>query len=66
MKVKDLFFPVDFIIMDMKEDRKTSIVLGKPFLAISEAMIDVAKGEITFGIDDEKVVFRNNDDEEYF
>jgi hypothetical protein len=52
--------------MDMIEDRKTPIILDRPFLATLQALIDVAKGEITFGVDDEKVIFKNNDEEECF
>ncbi|GKA43749.1 reverse transcriptase domain-containing protein [Tanacetum coccineum] len=34
-------FPVDFVVLDMKEDHKIPIILGRPFLATAHAMIDI-------------------------
>ncbi|GKG10534.1 hypothetical protein Tco_0341934, partial [Tanacetum coccineum] len=36
-------FPVDFIILDMPEDIKVPLILGKPFLSTACAKIDVYK-----------------------
>ncbi|GKA09980.1 ribonuclease H-like domain, reverse transcriptase, RNA-dependent DNA polymerase [Tanacetum coccineum] len=36
-------FPVDFIVLDMPEDIKTPLILGRPFLCIAHAKIDVFK-----------------------
>ena len=41
IKVDNFIFPIDFIVLDMKEDKKIPIILGRPFLAIGRAMIDV-------------------------
>ena len=41
VEVDKFSFPKDFIILDMEEDKEISIILGKPFLATSRAMIDV-------------------------
>ena len=41
VKVDKLIFPADFIILDMEEDKEIPIILGRPFIAISRAMIDV-------------------------
>ena len=41
VKVEKLIFPVDFIILDMQEDKEVQIILGRPFLAKGRAMIDV-------------------------
>ncbi|XP_021732153.1 uncharacterized protein LOC110698957 [Chenopodium quinoa] len=35
LKVGELVFPVDFVVMDMKEDHKIPIIFGRPFLATS-------------------------------
>ena len=37
------FFLVDFMVIDMEEDKKVPLLLGKPFLATSAALIDVKK-----------------------
>ncbi|XP_021759489.1 uncharacterized protein LOC110724378 [Chenopodium quinoa] len=47
VKVGELVFPVDFVVMDMKEDHKIPIIFGRPFLAASQALIDVPKGQVT-------------------
>ena len=40
VKVKKLYFPADFIILDM-EDKKVPLILGRLFLAIGNTLIDV-------------------------
>ncbi|GJZ26560.1 putative reverse transcriptase domain-containing protein [Tanacetum coccineum] len=39
-------FPVDFIILDMLEDIKVPLILGRPFLSTARAKIDVYKGRL--------------------
>ncbi|MCI35559.1 hypothetical protein A2U01_0056780, partial [Trifolium medium] len=46
VKIKDLVFPVDFIIIDIEEDADVPIILGRPFLATSRAVIDMEKEEL--------------------
>ncbi|GKF01132.1 reverse transcriptase domain-containing protein, partial [Tanacetum coccineum] len=43
-------FPVDFIILDMPEDIKVPLILGRPFLSTAHAKIDVYKRKITLRI----------------
>ena len=31
---------MDFIVLDMKEDKEVPIILGRPFLATGRALID--------------------------
>ncbi|GJV12010.1 hypothetical protein Tco_1353551 [Tanacetum coccineum] len=40
-------FPVDFIILDMPEDIKVPLILGRSFLSTARAKIDVYKRKIT-------------------
>ncbi|GJU78693.1 ribonuclease H-like domain, reverse transcriptase, RNA-dependent DNA polymerase [Tanacetum coccineum] len=40
-------FPVDFIILDMPEDVKVPLILGRPFLSTTHAKIYVFKRKIT-------------------
>ncbi|GJZ07584.1 hypothetical protein Tco_0541377 [Tanacetum coccineum] len=40
-------FPVDFIIIDMLEDVKVPLILGRPFLSTTHAKIDMFKRKIT-------------------
>ena len=41
VKVDKFIFPVDFIILDMEEDKEVPIILKRPFLATRRALIDV-------------------------
>ncbi|KAK2427689.1 hypothetical protein QL285_026252 [Trifolium repens] len=47
VKVKDLVFPADFMILYVKEDEEHPIILGRPFLATSRALINVELAELT-------------------
>ncbi|GKA16047.1 MAK10-like protein [Tanacetum coccineum] len=40
-------YPVDFVILDIKEDEKRPFILGTPFLTTAKAMIKFDKGTIT-------------------
>ncbi|GKB52763.1 hypothetical protein Tco_0903516 [Tanacetum coccineum] len=50
-------FPVDFIILDMPEDIKVPLILGRPFLSTACAKIDVYKRKITLRVGEERIVF---------
>nr|GEU72229.1 ribonuclease H-like domain, reverse transcriptase, RNA-dependent DNA polymerase [Tanacetum cinerariifolium] len=52
-------FPVDFIILDMIEDVKVPLILGRPFLSTAQDKIDVCKRKITLRVKDEKIIFKN-------
>ena len=41
VKVDKLIFPADFVILDFEEDKKIPIILGRPFLATGQTLIDV-------------------------
>ena len=71
IKVNKFIFLVDFIILDMKEDKEIPIILGRPYLATGRALIDVQKGELMLSMQGEGVTFnvfkaiRYPDDEGY-
>ncbi|GKA90661.1 hypothetical protein Tco_0812531 [Tanacetum coccineum] len=52
-------FPVDFIILDMLEDIKVPLILGRPFLSTARDKIDVYKRKITLGVREEKIIFKS-------
>ncbi|KAL3503961.1 hypothetical protein ACH5RR_033802 [Cinchona calisaya] len=41
VKIDKLYLPADFIVLEMEEDEEISIILGRPFLTTSHALIDV-------------------------
>ena len=57
VKVNDLLFPTDFVILYMEEDDETPLLLGRPFLATGRALIDVEMGELMLRFQKEQVVF---------
>ncbi|GJS73743.1 retrovirus-related pol polyprotein from transposon TNT 1-94 [Tanacetum coccineum] len=52
-------FPLDFIILDMPEDVKVPLILGRPFLSTAHAKIDVFKRKITLRVGEEKIIFKS-------
>ncbi|GKA79482.1 putative reverse transcriptase domain-containing protein [Tanacetum coccineum] len=53
-------FPIDFIVLDMPEDIKVPLILGRPFLSTVHAKIDVFKRKITLRVGDDKIVFKSD------
>ena len=60
VKVGKFIFPVDFVIMQMEEDTQVPLLLGRHFLAIGAALIDVRKGELTLRVGNEAVYYNIN------
>ncbi|GKD46194.1 DNA-directed DNA polymerase [Tanacetum coccineum] len=48
---------MNFVILDMPEDSRVPIILGRPFLAAARAMIDVFNKNITLRVGDDEVIF---------
>ncbi|GKA23287.1 reverse transcriptase domain-containing protein [Tanacetum coccineum] len=57
IKVDKFVLPIDFVILDMTEDSRVPIILGRPFLATARAMIDVFNKKITLRVGDDEVIF---------
>ncbi|XP_042408842.1 uncharacterized protein LOC121998141 [Zingiber officinale] len=57
VEVGGCVIPTDFIIMDMKEDLKIPIILGRPFLATAGALIDVKNHKLSLEIGKERIEF---------
>ncbi|XP_073223475.1 uncharacterized protein [Cicer arietinum] len=55
IKVGQLFIPTDFVVLEMEEDSQVAILLGRPFLATTGAVIDVKHGKLVFDVGDEKI-----------
>ena len=53
-------FPIDFVVIDIEEDQKVPLLLGRPFLATGASLINVKKGELILRIGDEVVHFNLN------
>ena len=53
-------FRIDFVVIDIEEDNRTPLLLGRPFLVTRAALIDVKKRELTLRVDIEEVHFSLN------
>ncbi|XP_021767611.1 uncharacterized protein LOC110732000 [Chenopodium quinoa] len=62
LRVGKFVIPVDFIVLDMDEDATIPIILGRPFLDTSGAMIDVKSAKISLKIGEEAVEFDLNEE----
>ena len=60
VKVRKFIFPIDFVMIDMEEDKHIPLLLGRPFLATGVSLIDVKKGELTLRVGIEEVHFNLN------
>ncbi|KAL4291514.1 hypothetical protein GQ457_14G015690 [Hibiscus cannabinus] len=52
-------FPIDFLILDCEADEYAPIILGRPFLSISRAVIDFENDEITFKVENNNVKMKS-------
>ncbi|GKA47299.1 putative reverse transcriptase domain-containing protein [Tanacetum coccineum] len=59
VRIGKFTFPVDFIILDMPEDIKVPLILGRPFLSTARAKIDVNKRKITLRVGEENIIFKS-------
>ncbi|GJU17378.1 reverse transcriptase domain-containing protein [Tanacetum coccineum] len=57
VKVGKFHFLADFVVVDFDADLRVPLILGRPFLRTSRALIDVYGEEITLRFNDEAIMF---------
>nr|GEU83602.1 reverse transcriptase domain-containing protein [Tanacetum cinerariifolium] len=57
VEVGKFTFPVDFVILEMEEDNKVLIILGRPFLHTVDAVIRVEQKQLNLGVGTEGMIF---------
>ncbi|CAM8990287.1 unnamed protein product [Rhodiola kirilowii] len=57
VKVKNIYIPADFIVLDISDDIDIPIILGRPFLYTAKAVIDMDRGSLALRVGSERVVF---------
>ncbi|CAM8960312.1 unnamed protein product [Rhodiola kirilowii] len=57
VKVKNLHFPADFIVLDISEDVDIPIILGRPFLYTAKAVIDMDRCSLALRVGSDRIVF---------
>ncbi|GKA15673.1 reverse transcriptase domain-containing protein [Tanacetum coccineum] len=48
-------FPTDLVILQMEEDDKVPLILGRPFLHTADAIIRVKNKELNLGVEDDRI-----------
>ncbi|XP_071695226.1 uncharacterized protein [Rutidosis leptorrhynchoides] len=75
VSIDSLVFPVDFVIMEMKEDLQVPLILGRPFLGTTGTIILVQRNQLNIGVGEECVTINireamkepsNTDDDECY
>ncbi|GJY58335.1 hypothetical protein Tco_0458227 [Tanacetum coccineum] len=59
VRIGKFIFPLNFVILDIPEDDDVPLILGRAFLSIAHAKIDVFKRKITLRVGEEKLVFKS-------
>jgi hypothetical protein len=57
LRIRNSFIPVDFMVLEMDVCRQMPLILGRPFLSIVGAMIDVAAGIIKLNMSGKEETF---------
>jgi hypothetical protein len=50
VKIQDGYIPTDFVVLDMDHNEEVLLLLGRPFLNITNADIHVGSGHVNFYI----------------
>ncbi|GJT26217.1 reverse transcriptase domain-containing protein [Tanacetum coccineum] len=58
VEVGKFTFPVDFIILEMEEDNKVPLILGRPFVHTADALIRVKQKQLNLEVGTERMIFR--------
>nr|GEV56960.1 reverse transcriptase domain-containing protein [Tanacetum cinerariifolium] len=54
VEVSKFTFPADFVILEMEEDSKVPLILGRPFLYIVDTVIRVKQKQFNLGVGSER------------
>ncbi|GJY74022.1 reverse transcriptase domain-containing protein [Tanacetum coccineum] len=60
VEVGKFTFPTNFVILEMEEDNKVSLILGRPFLHTVDAVIRVKQKQLNLGVRTERMIFNIN------
>nr|GFB98802.1 reverse transcriptase domain-containing protein [Tanacetum cinerariifolium] len=61
VKVGKFYFPAVFVVLDFVADPRVPLILGRPFLSTTHALIDVYEGEIILRHDDQSLTLKCGD-----
>ncbi|GJZ84683.1 zinc knuckle CX2CX4HX4C containing protein [Tanacetum coccineum] len=58
IRIDKFIFPIDFVILDIIEDYRMPIILGRPLIATTHAKVDIYRKSISLEVGNEKVIFK--------
>ncbi|GJS83234.1 reverse transcriptase domain-containing protein [Tanacetum coccineum] len=62
VEVGKFTFPADFVILEMEEDSKVPLILGRPFLHTADAVIRVKQKQLNLGVATKQMIFNIDSD----
>ena len=60
VRVDKFVFHVDFIIVNMEENKEVPLILGRPFLATGRTILDIHDRKLMLRVGEETVTFEIN------
>ncbi|XP_070047095.1 uncharacterized protein [Nicotiana tomentosiformis] len=58
--VDKFVFPVDFIVVNMEENKEVPLILGRPFLATGREILDIHERKLMLRVGEETMTFKMN------
>ncbi|GJU20834.1 reverse transcriptase domain-containing protein [Tanacetum coccineum] len=65
VQVGKFTFPADFVVVDYDVNPRVPLILGRPFLRTTHALVDVYKEELILRVGDEKLTFNVDNTSKY-
>ena len=57
VKVHQLTFLVDFVIMDIEENDEIPLILGRPFMLTTKCVMEMGNDNLEMSVEDQKATF---------
>ncbi|XP_019233296.1 PREDICTED: uncharacterized protein LOC109213911 [Nicotiana attenuata] len=58
VRVDKFVFPVDFIVVNMEENREVPLILGRSFLDTIRAILDIQERQLMLRVGEERLIFK--------
>ncbi|XP_075103532.1 uncharacterized protein LOC142178104 [Nicotiana tabacum] len=58
VRVDKFAFPVDFIVVNMEENKEVPLILGRPIFATDRAILDIQERQLMLRVGEERVLFK--------
>ncbi|XP_019251005.1 PREDICTED: uncharacterized protein LOC109229915 [Nicotiana attenuata] len=58
VRVDKFIFHMDFIVVNMEENREVPVILGSPFLATGRAILDIQERHLMLRVGEQRLIFK--------